>query len=184
MVYPFRVLFLFCILLCSSISFASEYNNDTLNIFSKISPRLILMSSQKEKLKNTINICVLHDKIDKNLALSLIDKTDNSYPNGIKNYKIIFTKNNYANIENCENSQLLFLFNTDDNNIKKTLEYAQKKKILTISYDQKLLENGVDISLFLGRKIIPYINVENIVKKDIVLNNILLRISKIYKRDK
>jgi len=143
------------------------------------------MSSQKEKLKDEINICVLYDEMDKRLASLLISKTENNYPNGIKNYKINFTKSNYSNIKKCQNTQLIFLFNTDEENIQKALEYSLMNKTLTISYDQKILEDGVDISLFLGRKIIPYININSIRKKDIVLNNILLRISKIYTaRDK
>jgi hypothetical protein len=164
----------------STILSATTYNDDTLNIFSKISPRLVLMSSQKEKLTDEINICILHNEMDKKLSSLLVYKTNHNYPNGIKNYKINFIKSDYSNIQNCQNSQLIFLFNTDERNIQKALEYSKTNKILTISYDQKMLENGVDMSLFLGKKIIPYINIESILKKDISLNNILLRISKIY----
>ena len=181
----FRLLLYISIVFNSNILTASIYDDDTLNIFSKISPRLVLMSSQKEKLKGEINICVLSDEMDKRVATLLINKTDTNYPSGIKNYEIKFIKSNYSNIKKCQSSQLIFLFNTDSNNIKKALEYSREKKILTISYDQKILEDGVDISLFLGRKIIPYINIYSIRKKEILLNNVLLRISKIYTaRDK
>ncbi len=176
----YRLLLYIFIIFGSTNLIATDYDDDTLNIFSKILPRLVLMNSQKEKLKDEIDICILHNKMDTRTSSLLVHKTETNYPNGIKNYKIKFTKSDYLDIQKCQNSQLLFLFNTNIKNIKKALEYSRTNKILTISYDQKMLEDGVDISLFLGRKIIPYINVESIQKKDILLNNILLRISKIY----
>ena len=180
---------IFRLLLLSSIAFnsyslnASVYNDDILNTFSKILPRFILMSSQKEKIKDEINICILHDKMDKRPTSFLITKINDNYPNGIKDYKIKLIKSNYSHIKKCKDSQLAFLFNSNEENINQALEFSQKNKILTISYDAKLLKSGVEVSLFLGRKITPYINIENIVKKDIVLNNLLLRISKIYSKE-
>ena len=161
--------------------YASNYDNDVLNIFSKILPRFIMMSSQKQKIKDKIKICILHDDIDKLTALSLIDKINNNYPNGLKNYGINLLNTSYDNINKCNDSELVFLFNSDKKNISNALKFSNKHNILTMSYDNKLLENGVGISLFIGRKVLPYINIEAIKDNKIELNNILLRVSKIYK---
>lgn len=172
------------ILFNTNILNASVYDDDVLTIFSKIIPRFIMMSSQKEKITDSINICVLHDDIDKLTTLSLIDKINNNYPNGIKNYKITLLNTTYSKITQCENTQLLFMFNSNGKNIADALLFANKQNILTMSYDEALLENGVEISLFLGRKVLPYINMKVITENKIELDNILLRISKIYiKRD-
>ena len=150
---------------------ASVYDDDLLNIFSKIMPRIVLMSSQKEKINKEIDICIFHSNVDEKTATSLINKTNSNYPHGIKNYQIKFTKTTYSDISKCENSVLAFLLNSNEENIKQALEFTKKHTILTISHDSKLLINGVDISMFLGRKITPYINVNSIRKKNIKLNN-------------
>ena len=51
---------------------------------------------------------------------------------------------------------------------------------MTVSYDASLLTEGVEVSLFLGRKILPYINVKALNRNTITIDQILLRISKIY----
>ena len=143
-------------------------------------PRIVLMSSQKDKINDEISICVLHNDIDEKTAISLIEKTNNNYPHGIKNYRLEFIRVTYSNLGKCENSTLLFLLNSNEKSIEQALEFSRKKSILTISYDSMLLSSGVDMSMFFGRKITPYINVNSIRKKEIKLNNNLLRISKIY----
>lgn len=162
---------------------ASIYDEDILNIFSKVLPRLVLMSSQKNDIKNKINICLLRDEIDERTALLLIERTNKYYPNGIKDYQINFIITSYANISECINTSASFLFNSNDANIKEALEFSHAHRILTISYDSKFLKDGVDISMFLGRKVTPYINAKSIRNKDIELNNTLLRISRIYNSD-
>lgn len=164
----------------STALYALSYDADVLTIFSKVLPRIILMSSQKNVLQDKMEICVLHDKLDERIALSLMDKIDSSYPSGIKNYKIRLRESDYSNLEVCKNSQLVFIFDTDDKNINKTIKFSNKHDIFTMSYDAKYLEKGVHASLFLGRKVTPYINMDDIRKNEMELDNALVRISKIY----
>lgn len=168
-------------LIISTFLDASAYDDDVLNIFSKIAPRFIIMSSQKDKIKNEIEICVLHDKIDERVALAFIDKINTNYPNGIKNYPIKFINSSYSNIGECKTAQLAFIFNSDINNIKDTVLYLNRQNILSMSYEEELLDYGVQISLFIGRKVLPYINIKAVTDNKIELDNILLRVSKIYK---
>lgn len=158
---------------------ASGYDDDILNIYAKIMPRFVLMSSKKKNLKKSINICLVSDTVDELSENILIQKLQNNYPNGIKKYKIQLIKTNYSNIKLCMNSELAFLFNTHDEQINTFVKFSNRYKILTIAYDNKMLKNGVDISLFLGRKIVPFLNMKSISKKNIKLDNMLLRISKL-----
>lgn len=159
---------------------ASVYDDDTLTIFAKIMPRMVLMSSQKEQIKESIDICIASDKIDERTALTLIDKIHSSYPNGITNHQLRLINTTYSTLEKCQNSQLLFLLDSNDKNIEKTLQYAYIHRGLTMSYDPKYLENGVESSLFLGRKVTPYLNIYALRKNGIEIDNLLIRISKIY----
>lgn len=159
---------------------ASVYDDDTLTIFAKIIPRMVLMSSQKERVKESIEICVASDKIDERTALSLMDKIESTYPNGITNHPLKLINTAYSTMEKCQNSQLIFLLDTNDKNIAKALQYAYDHTALTMSYDPKYLENGVESSLFLGRKVTPYLNITALRKNGVEIDNLLVRISKIY----
>jgi hypothetical protein len=162
---------------------AFVYDDDILDIFSKTLPRFILMSSQKDKIKDDLEICVVHDEVDELTALSLIEKVKTNYPNGIKEYKIKLLSSSYLQLNQCQNSQMVFMFNTSEENIKKALVFSYEHALLSVSYDERLLDNGVGMSMFLGRKVTPYININALRKNGIELNNILLRISKIYEGD-
>jgi len=81
-------------------------------------PRIVLMSSQKDKINDEISICVLHNDIDEKTAISLIEKTNNNYPHGIKNYRLEFIRVTYSNLGKCENSTLLFLLNSNEKSIE------------------------------------------------------------------
>lgn len=159
---------------------AFVYDDDILNIFSKTLPRFILMSSQKDKIKEDLEICIVHDEVDELTALSLIEKVNTNYPKGIKEYKIKLLSSSYLQLSQCQKSQMVFMFNTSEENIKKALRFSYEHSLLSVSYDERLLDNGVGVSMFLGRKVTPYININALRKNGIELNNVLLRISKIY----
>jgi hypothetical protein len=160
--------------------YASVYDDEVLNIYSKILPRMVLMSNKKNKFKDKIAICIVHDKIDVRAAESLKEKIFSEYPEGIKNYKIKMTDTIYADIESCHDAQMVFLFDSSESNIIKATEFSNKNAIISMSYNAKYLENGVGLSLFLGRKVVPYINMSAFRTTGIELDNVLLRVSKIY----
>ncbi len=169
------------ITLHSAVLGSSAYDDDVLDIFSKILPRFVLMSSGKSTItKEKIDICVLHDKLDERPASSLIAKIDRNHPNGLKNYRLHATGAPYSNLGACENTQLIFMFDTDEKNIEKTIHFSRNHRILTISYDAGYLEKGVNASLFLGRKVTPYLNIDTLRKSGVEIDNTLVRISKIY----
>lgn len=159
---------------------ASVYDDEVLTLFSKVVPRMVLMSSQKERIKENLELCILNDPIDEHSAISLITKLHDSYPNGINKHPLVVTNTTYTAIEKCQNSPLLFLFNTHESNIKKALQYAHAHTAISMSYDPAYLQNGVDSSLFIGRKVTPYLNLGTLRKNGIEIDNLLIRISKIY----
>lgn len=160
--------------------YGSSYDEDTLEIFSKIIPRMVLMSSRKESIQNQLDICVLHDKLDERDASLLIQKIRKNYPSGIKNHPIGLFRNEFKNIEGCKKSQIAFMFDTDERTISNAVHYFNKNAIFSISYNPNYLENGVNSSLFLGRKVTPYLNIASLYQSGIELDNALVQISKIY----
>lgn len=173
--------FFIVLMFCANSIFAANYDDDILNMYAKLSPRIVLMSSVKKELGTTVEICLLHEKSDASTASMLQEKIINNYANGIKNYKLDIKKVLYSELDECAKSHMLFLFATNEMELKKSVEFSREKKMLTIAYDSKVLESGVDVSLFIGRKVLPYVNMGSIKRKGIELDGILLRISKIYR---
>lgn len=171
---------IFIILFHPSTLLASSYDDDTLEIFSKIIPRFILMSSQKNTIQNQIEICILHDKLDERTAQFLMDRIHSNYPNGIKNYKLKLINSSYSEIDMCRKSQLAFMFDTDEKNIESSVLVLNRNTVFTMSYNAKYLVNGIEATLFLGRKVVPYINMSAVRQSGIEIDNRLVQISKIY----
>ncbi|MBN2816027.1 MAG: hypothetical protein JXQ67_05040 [Campylobacterales bacterium] len=168
---------------CFSLSlFANSFSEEMLNIYAKLSVRFVLMSTLKDELSESVNICIGSKAEDERAATTLIDLMHEHYPAGIGEYKIYVIKSDYSNINFCKEASLFFVLSIEDIDLPKVITFAQENKILTMSYDQVLVEDGIDISLFIGREIRPYISLANIFAKDIYLDNVLLRVSKIYKK--
>ena len=64
--------------------------------------------------------------------------------------------------------------------MENSIRILNKNSIFTMSYDAKYLVNGVAATLFLGRKVIPYINISALRQSGIEVDNALVQISKIY----
>ena len=179
MVSLFKLFFTITLLYFTTLN-ACVYDDEALTLYSKIIPRMVLMSSQKERIKENIELCIVNDKIDERTALSLMDKLHDAYPSGINNHPLKLINTTYATIEKCQNVQLIFLLSSSDKNIEKALHYTQEHTAMSMSYDPQYLANGVEASLFFGRKVTPYLNLNALRKNRIVIDNLLIRISKIY----
>lgn len=159
---------------------AESYDDSVLEIVSKILPRLVLMSSQKNTIDNRIGICVAHEPSDTEEADTLIRKIRTNYPTGIKGYPLVLSSYEYKNVAACQKNQIAFLFDSNGETIKKAVRILHKNGVLSMSYDPIYLENGVESSLFIGRKVTPYIHFDVLQQNGIEIDNALLQISKIY----
>lgn len=180
MIHKINILIILFSLIPSIIN-AWEYDNSKLEIFSKLIPRFVLMSSQKDIIDKDINVCLLYNLSDEIYAKSLTNKIISNNPHGIKNHGIKITSKKFSSLDECSGKQIVFLFNENLSVIKKSVEFFKKRKTILISYNQNYLKSGVDISLYIGRKVLPYVNLISLHKKDIYLDNLLIRVSKIYK---
>ena len=169
------------LLLCTTSPLcAFEYEKNKLEIFSKLMPRFVLMSSKKKTINQNIQICLISEINNDNYVNYLQEKLEK---NSIKNIKNEIIKTNYQDLEKCKDTDISFMFNTDKETIINTVKFFDQKEILTISYNPLFLHYDINISIFFGRKVVPYLNVKSMSKNNIVLDNILLRISKIFREN-
>lgn len=175
----------FILILLLSIStvnlYAFEYEKNKLEIFAKLMPRFVLMSSKKKSIDQDIKICLVSDLNNEQFVTFLQKKLEK---NSIKNISNSITNTNYKNLHKCENNDLAFLFNTDTKNIINAAKFFQNKEILTVSYNSLFLQYNINISIYFGRKVVPYLNIKSLRENNIILDNILLRISKIFAENK
>lgn len=170
--------FLLLIMLQSATLQAAQYDENVLQIFSKIAPRLVLLSSKKSEATKQIDLCIVHEKTDAYVAERFGRMIKDNASGGT-----IETLIRTADIEEayrCTPSQLLFFFNTSAARIQKVLEQCSKSAPITVAYDSKLLGSGIDVSLFFGRSVTPYIDIARLKEKKITFDEVMLRVSKIY----
>ncbi len=164
----------------SNYLFSSSYNEELLEVFSKIAPRLVVMSNQTDEIRSVINICVVNDSLDDEYGSLMIHKIQKNYPNGVKNYKLKLINTNYSALNICQQAHIAIMFDTNEQSIEKSLKFFNQNRILTFSYNPKYLEYGVGVTLYIGKKVVPYINMGVLRKNRIELDNTLIQISKIY----
>jgi len=176
------ILFLF--MLVSNI-FAISVNESLLKIHAVLIPKIYLMDYDfKEKIKhNSITIAILYEPHDYKNALLLEKEIEIKYHNKIEKYNIKTVLVNYKNINKAQ-ANIYYLFPTTDKNIKKTITVSKEKHALTFSYLSKDLKNGVMMSLEIGSKVKPIINLGAVKSNNITFRPVLLKISHIYTNEK
>jgi len=162
--------------------FSLTINDSLLKVHATLVPKIYLMDYKfKQKIEhNSIVIILLYDKLDYKNAQSLKSKIDFKYQNGIKSYSVETKLVPYNKISNT-NANIYYLFPTSEKNIKKTINIAKVNESLTFSYLKNDLKYGIMLSLNIGNKITPIINLDAIKTSSITLRPVLLDISYIYK---
>lgn len=161
--------------------FAFSINESLLKVHATLVPKISLMDYKfNEKLKNnTITIAIMYNESEYKDAKFLKDKIDIRYQDGIQSYKVKSKLVVYENVKKAQ-ANVYYLFPTSEHNIKETVQQAQENSALTFSYLRDDLKYGVMISLNIGNKIKPVLNLEAIKMYNIALRPVLLDISSIY----
>ncbi len=177
--------YLLCFILTCNIVFAYTYESKMLQIHAKIAPRIILMSKKTVTDKSKkINITIVYEKGDEDSVDLLKSYMLKNYPKGLNSKSLHIDKVTYSNFKNIPKHSLVFLFDTNKDNIKKVVDYCINNKIITISYNDEYLKNGVLVSLHVGKYLKPYINIYSAKQSDIIFKNNLIAVSKIFYKDK
>lgn len=175
--------FIFLFIFTTTI-FATQINDSLLKVHAVLVPKIALMDYKfKQKIdNNSIVIALMYERVNYKNALSLKEKIDTKYKNGIKDYIIKTKLILYSNISKTK-ANVYYLFPTDTKQIKKVITRADSNQALTFSYLNDDLKYGVMFSLIVGSKIKPLINLNAIKFGNITLRPILLDISTIYTND-
>lgn len=161
--------------------FSHSINESLLNIHATVVPKLSLMDYEfKQKLdNNSISIIIYYDNIDYKSAKKLQDKINSKYSDGLKGHPVeaklvLYTK------QDSLRANIYYLFPSNEKNVKATLKKATTNNAMTFSYSSDDLSHGCMISLDIGTKVKPIINLNAIKSNDISIRPVLIDISNIY----
>lgn len=179
-----RLALLFLLLLMNPSSMMADYyDTDLLTIFSKILPRIVSMSSLQPSEEEPIRVCIVHEDVDRPAAERFETMLRQNTSNGGDAHGLQSIRTDFSHVSACGKSQLLFLFDANPESVSRALSEAKKIQAMVAVYNNILLSRGADIGLFVGRSVMPYLNLHSLQDKNITLDPILLRVSKIYRRE-
>ena len=176
---------LISIFLFSSFLLSKTIDNTLLDIHATIMPKVLLLEYDIEKkIKDKkIYIMIAYEKNNYNDMKFLRDAIKRKYPNGISGYKIEITLLRYSEYDKCDpRANLLYIFPSSSKNINKLIKDYKKCNTVTFASDKEYLDNDAMISIDVGKKVKPIINLDAIKKSGISFKPVLLSISKVYKR--
>jgi hypothetical protein len=84
------------------------------------------------------------------------------------------------NIETLKKTSAIYLFDINDELIKKVTDFAIKNQILTFANNSNMLKKEIAISLFITKKVQPMINLKVLKDSNISLSHKIFKVSKVY----
>jgi len=168
------------LLLCSSL-YPYIYNDSLLLIYAKVVPRIMVLDHTERDGTQKRKLCILYEKGDRPIAEKL--KTlvhQNLPPEAGKSFKVAISPYETAESGECSDSTALMLLDARNENIVRALDLADRRRLLTFSYSNSLLEKGASVSLLVGKKIYPVINIKAVKRSALKLDTALFQIARIY----
>ncbi len=161
--------------------YASHINESLLNMHALLLPKIYLMdyNFQKKSIDKTISIALVYERGEYKSAQFLKKQILKKYKNGINSYKLDIQLVNYNKIDNAH-ANMYYIFPSTKHNTQKAVQKANKDNAITFAYTKEDLKYGIMISLEVGKKTKPLLNLEAIRENNISLRPILIDISVIY----
>ena len=161
----------------------AQHDNAILKVHATILPKIVFMDYNfKQKIyDDKVLITLICDRSYNSEAIKFKQMIENKYKNGINGYTIDIKVVNYENIKtDIAKSTIYYLFPISENEIRKVVKILQDSEVMIFSSDKNDLSFGSDISINIGKKIKPILNMGSLKKKNIRLHSALINISEIY----
>lgn len=161
--------------------FAQQYNSTLLDIEAKLFPKMLVLEKHiKEKESSDLTIVILSQEFDINTAKKLKVQILKNYPNKLLNKKVVVKiKSPHDTLEKNVDG-IIVLYNTEEI-ARNIASWANKHKIITLSYDASYLEYGILGSIYIGKTTKPYLNSQVIKEHGFIFDAYLLQLSKFKK---
>ncbi len=158
------------------------YNDSLLLIYGKIVPRIMLLDHTRSDGAERMKLCILYDGADRMVAQKLRKLILENLPGSQGGtFEVSAVSYDEKPERRCAEATALMLLDAPKKKISKAIEFAKRHRLLTFSYSNTLLDEGSAISLAVGKRIHPIVNIAAVKRAGLKLDPMLFQISKIYK---
>lgn len=160
---------------------AYTYDTTLLQTHAKLAPRLLFLSQGVMfEAPNRFGICIVHEAGDEKAAQTIESTLIAYYPTGLNYHSMTITRSLYARARTeCIAHELLFLLDAPDDKIARIIRFASQNKKLTMSYDPRHVDAGALLSVHVGRRVEPILNVAAAKRSGIAFGTSLLQIARV-----
>ncbi len=149
-------------------------------------PKVIMLEKDIEKkIKNkTIHIAIAYEQSNYKDMKYLIQEILREHPDGISGYNIRISLIKYSEFkESDSNTNMLYMFPSSKDNLEKLTKAYYSSKAITFASNKEYLKYNAMISIDVGKKVKPIVNLVAIKNSGIKFKPVLLSISKVFKDD-
>ncbi len=170
----------FIYLLLTNLAFGYNYNDLLLQAQASIFPKIILLDRKLENklINGKIVYTIVYDKKDYLIALEIKEFIDAKYKGKFDKYKYTINLVEFANVTNQTQMTVFYVLNSSEREIKKIANFAKEKGVISFSYDENNLKNGLLFSLVLEKSTTLYLNKEYLDTRKVDFVNSLLQMIK------
>lgn len=178
--------FFIVLFILSNLLYSKTINDSLLEIHATIMPKVLLLEHNVENkiIDNKINITIAYENNNYKDMKFLQKAIELKYPEGLSGYKIEVNSMNYKEFTKCDNAtNILYIFPSSKDNIDKLITLFRQCSVITFASQQEYLKNNAMISIDVGKKVKPIVNLNAVKASGISFKPVLLSISKVYKND-
>lgn len=160
---------------------AYQYEQVLLRTEARLAPRILLMTNGVSYFAaNRFTVCIIGKEED-DAAKQFRQYLAGYYPNGWQYHTMQTVISDFASMqERCRESEMLFVLRGSTEEIRQVVEYAASTRKVTMSYLWDYLDDGILVSLYVGKDIKPYLNMTRAKQSGFVFDNDLKRVSKFW----
>jgi hypothetical protein len=164
------------LILVSLQAFASQYDSTVIDLEAKLFPKIILMNQNIDKNSTQLNIYIISQKIDFDIAKDFQETIESYYPKKLMGKKIIVTIKEFEDFKKRPDA-IIVLYHCKST-LKKIALWANTHKIISLAYDPSYMDENILASLYIGKSTKPCLNKKIIKKYNFIFNPYLLQLSK------
>jgi len=170
---------IFLCIIFVNLAYSYSYNDILLKAQASIFPKVILLDKKLDTklIDGKIIYTIVYEESDYSTALEINKLIDKKYKGYFDKYMYEINLVEFSALSNSTKASAIYILNTD-NHIKKIIDIASKKGIITFSYDIKNLKKGLLFSLMIEKSTILYLNKENLHLQNIEFVDSLLQMVK------
>lgn len=171
----------YAVLLIPLMLMGYHYEPVLLRTEAKLAPRILLMTQGVSyAAPNRFTVCIVSENGD-SAAEQFRNYLMGYYPSGWKYHTMQIVMSDFESVpEQCAQSELLYILHSSEDNVRETARYASKNRKVSMSYSDTYLRLGVLVSLYIGKDIRPYLNINQAKASNFHFDDDLKRVSKFW----